>query len=122
MQEQGRMTLGEYEAAYGRVCESVRRIPAPGVLRDVAKIFSPGGAHPLSNAQINREYLRFKARDGSEIGPHEAVYDESRIAGDHCKCGAGNGRFRLVPFHHASVQEGGKRYMRCDGCGGWSHL
>ena len=47
---------------------------------------------------------------------------DSRIQGTgHCNCN-GNGEFVLLPIAHKDVQEGGKRYMQCRKCGGWSHL
>jgi hypothetical protein len=47
---------------------------------------------------------------------------KERISGTgHCDC-RGNGEFILLPVDHPDVLEGGKRYMQCRKCGGWSHL
>lgn len=48
--------------------------------------------------------------------------ENSRIQGSgHCDCG-GNGDFELLAANDPDVIEGGKRYMHCRKCGGWSHL
>lgn len=44
-----------------------------------------------------------------------------RIEGNHCQCD-GNGEFVLLSKKHPVVVEGGKDYMVCRVCGGYSHL
>ena len=57
-----------------------------------------------------------------KIKPENLVeFIESRIAGTHCAC-EGEGVFELLPLEDEIVQEGGKRYMQCTICGGYSHL
>lgn len=54
--------------------------------------------------------------------PEMFVGKKSRISGSgHCDCQDG-GMFVLLPLDDISVQESGKRYMRCLICGGISHL
>lgn len=50
-----------------------------------------------------------------------------RLKGHHCDCGVtdegySKGVFQLLPLDSEEVREGGKAYMRCDVCGGYSHL
>ena len=47
---------------------------------------------------------------------------EERIKGRHCNCEPNRGVFDLLPKDDPAVIEGGKRYMVCRNCGGWSHL
>ena len=49
----------------------------------------------------------------------EEMHD--RIIGNHCDCN-GNGDFVLLDANDQACQEGGKRYMICQKCGGSSHL
>lgn len=65
----------------------------------------------------------FVPHDGDKQNPY-------RLSGYHCDCGyddtiegkPSNGEFELLPLHDASVREGGKAYMQCRKCGGFSHL
>ena len=50
-----------------------------------------------------------------------------RLKGHHCSCGVTQegftkGIFKLLPVTSEEVQSGGKAYMTCIKCGGWSHL
>lgn len=45
-----------------------------------------------------------------------------RIEGSHCNCLPNTGDFTLLPADDELVLEGGKRYMVCRNCGGYSHL
>lgn len=45
-----------------------------------------------------------------------------RIAGEHCYCPNETGEFVLLPEDDVAVIEGGKRYMVCRKCEGYSHL
>lgn len=50
-----------------------------------------------------------------------------RLRGHHCDCGVTEdgysaGEFELLPLESEEVREGGKAYMRCIKCGGYSHL
>lgn len=50
-----------------------------------------------------------------------------RLKGIHCRCGTNEngftkGEFVLFPLDHEAVREGGKAYMKCRKCGGFSHL
>lgn len=50
-----------------------------------------------------------------------------RLKGYHCSCGITEegysaGEFELLPIDCEEVKEGGKAYMKCVKCGGWSHL
>lgn len=50
-----------------------------------------------------------------------------RLKGYHCSCGITEdgysaGEFELLPIHSEEVREGGKAYMQCIKCGGFSHL
>lgn len=49
------------------------------------------------------------------------VYPMERIQGNHCDCN-GNGEFVLLSKNNKCVVEGGKPYMKCRICGGYSHL
>jgi len=51
-----------------------------------------------------------------------AWFTLDRIAGEHCDCGEGRGEFVLLPETDPVVVEGGKDYMKCRVCGGYSHL
>ena len=52
---------------------------------------------------------------------HDFHGQNSRLNGSLCGC-EGNGIFRLLPLSDPNVKQGGKRYMQCTKCGGWSHL
>lgn len=50
-----------------------------------------------------------------------------RLKGCHCSCGTTEdgysaGEFELLPLDSEDVREGGKAYMKCIKCGGYSHL
>lgn len=50
-----------------------------------------------------------------------------RLKGYHCDCGITEegysaGEFDLLPLNSRDVREGGKAYMQCRNCGGFSHL
>lgn len=86
------------------------------------KVYRKGSDKPLTPRQLANEANKicrskvFKASDFDENNPY------SRISGDgHCYC-EGNGEFVLLDSENEAVKEGGKRYMVCRKCGGWSHL
>lgn len=71
--------------------------------------------------------------NGKELSPSECIKkagfrdmtaDEmvQRLKGDHCSCGKNMGEFELLPEDSPEVVSGGKRYMICRNCGGYSHL
>ncbi len=78
----------------------------------INRVYYPGGETPLTPLQLAREtnfqfgLFGFPARI---------------TGGGHCNCKNG-GEFELLPKDDPSVLEGGKRYMQCRICGGWSHL
>lgn len=45
-----------------------------------------------------------------------------RIEGNLCNCEPNQGEFVLLSKKHPAVVEGGKDYMECRICGGYSHL
>lgn len=55
---------------------------------------------------------------GGKISPSDYP---SRISGKICECSSG-GEFILLPISHSTLQEGGKRYMKCKKCGYSAHL
>lgn len=81
----------------------------------------------LTNIELTPEKLAREANQllGKPIltaWDYDPANPKSRIAGPgHCYCG-GDGEFDLLPITHPDVQAGGKRYMECRKCGGWSHL
>jgi len=78
----------------------------------INKVFLKGGRLPLSSLRLAMEAGRgFKTSDFPE-----------RISGSGlCDCVNG-GEFELLPEDDPQVIEGGKRYMQCRICSGWSHL
>ena len=79
------------------------------------KVFStPTDINPLSP-----EALAVEANKVMRRPVFTATDFPERITGNHCWCG-GNGEFVLEPV--SECLEGGKRYMKCRICGGYSHL
>ncbi len=78
----------------------------------VNRVYYPGSDVPLTPLQLSREtHFQF----GLFGFP-------GRISGSgHCAC-TGGGHFELLPEDDPDVVSGGKRYMQCRICGGWSHL
>ena len=76
-------------------------------------MFYQGGSIPLTRKQL---------ADEAGFNIRESDYP-ARISGSgHCGCKNG-GEFELLPKDDPAVTEsGGKRYMQCRICGGWSHL
>lgn len=72
-----------------------------------------------ANALFKMKYKRKGPFTIDDFGGASAAKD--RLRGNHCYCN-GNGVFRLLPIDDEAVQSGGKRYMQCEKCGGWSHL
>lgn len=48
--------------------------------------------------------------------------DITRIEGNHCYCPENEGEFEMLPEDDEAVIQGGKQYMKCRKCDGWSHL
>ena len=83
------------------------------VIRKDNSVFSAEELAKEANAITRKK--AFTAWDFNPDNP------ECRIKGVHCDC-HGNGIFKLLPKDHPDVIEGGKRYIQCTICGGWSHL
>jgi len=78
----------------------------------VNRVFQKGGSIPLTPKQLAEEAGK---------GVYETDYPK-RISGTgHCSCTEG-GDFELLSKDDPDVIEGGKRYMQCRICNGWSHL
>jgi hypothetical protein len=78
----------------------------------INKVFHKGGSIPLTPKELAEEAGRFFT---------ESDYPY-RISGRQCECRNG-GEFELLPKDDPSfASSGGKRYMQCRKCGGWSHL
>lgn len=68
--------------------------------------------------------------EGMFIPHNEDGKTSYRLTGYHCDCGCdenaigkpSRGEFELLPLTDSSVREGGKAYMKCRKCGGYSHL
>jgi hypothetical protein len=84
----------------------------------------------LTDIQIKDEYYALERNSHIPKTVIEKHYQETtakefvqwRIGGrGHCDCVNG-GEFDLLPLDDEAVQEGGKRYMVCRVCQGWSHL
>lgn len=62
--------------------------------------------------------------------PHDEKENQYRLSGHLCDCGCeenlcgkpSKGEFELLPLSDEAVQQGGKAYMVCQKCGGYSHL
>lgn len=64
---------------------------------------------------------------GGRGKPFTAENIKERLRRHHCDCGVTEegytkGMFRLFPYDSKEVQSGGKAYMKCEKCGGYSHL
>lgn len=76
----------------------------------------------LNTAELFVKMCEISPKLMRSIKPVEVVdFIEGRLEGSHCAC-RGNGVFELLPLDDEAVQEGGKRYMQCTICGGYSHL
>lgn len=84
------------------------------------KVYYKNRRIPLSPEELAKEANALSKRN--LFKPSDFIGENSRIAGEgHCSCG-GNGEFELLPEDDPDVVSGGKRYMVCRKCGGWSHL
>jgi hypothetical protein len=88
----------------------------------------PNQTDPLSPQQLadwaNTVHLLAK---GKGLPFTADMFPNERLRGHHCNCGVTEegltkGEFELLPLYSAEVKEGGKAYMQCGKCGGWSHL
>ena len=71
------------------------------------------------------------ANEVNKLAGGKAVFTSldfpKRLKGHHCDCGITEegysaGEFDLLPISSRDVREGGKAYMQCRNCGGFSHL
>jgi hypothetical protein len=91
--------------------QPVAAIAIKSVESIVNEVYYPDGNTQLTPFQLAQEAgSQFRASDYPE-----------RITGKMCDCVNG-GKFELLPKNHPDVIEGGKRYMICRVCGGYSHL
>ena len=76
------------------------------------RVYYPGSDTPLTAKQLAYE---------TDFTFNQFNVTAQLSGGGHCDCKYG-GEFELLPKDDPDVVEGGKRYMQCRICGGWSHL
>ena len=85
------------------------------------RVFDKNGVE-LTPAQMANEANAISKNKPFKPWDFDVRNPTCRISGTgHCACG-GDGEFVLLPANDPDVIQGGKRYMQCRKCGGWSHL
>ena len=88
----------------------------------------PGKADPMTPEELaNWANTVHALANGTGLPFTPDLFPNERLKGHHCNCGVTEegltkGKFELLPLHSEEVREGGKAYMQCKKCGGWSHL
>lgn len=91
-------------------------------------ICKPRTSNPMTSEELANWANAVHALSGAKGSPFTAdMFPHDRLKGHHCNCGVTEegftkGEFELLPLSDPDVREGGKAYMQCKKCGGWSHL
>ena len=102
----------------------------------MATVFGPNGKEPLSPNELSKHanaVHRIAGGKGNPFTPNDfyGLNEKCRLRGEgHCYCGTidgkpngvSAGKFELLPLSDPDVRSGGKAYMFCRTCGGFSHL
>lgn len=109
---------------------SLSVVPGVDVIRKVhAKVIvrNPNTNLIMSDSELAQWANDVHRMGGAKGNPFSSTDFPERLKGHHCNCGVTEegytkGVFTLRPLDDESVKEGGKAYMCCEKCGGYSHL
>ncbi len=101
--------------------DTIRKVTARVIVRN------PDTKLIMSNYELSQWANDVNKIAGGKGNLFSSANFPERLAGHHCNCGVtedgySKGVFELIPLHSEAVREGGKAYMRCTKCGGYSHL